>query len=87
MRAYYPSHSKQRAWVCQFYLKKNLTYLKNVDKIDAILLKCLSYNAVTVDELIEKTNFSPQIITRVFLLLELENKVAKIIVSGYALIK
>ncbi|WP_201339348.1 hypothetical protein [Isorropodon fossajaponicum symbiont] len=68
-------------------LKKEATYAKNVDKTDAMLLKCLSYNAVTVDKLVEKTNLSPQIITQALLLLELENKVAKMTGSGYVLTK
>jgi DNA processing protein len=68
-------------------LKKKPTYVKSVDKTDSMLLKCLSYDAVTVDKLVEKTNLSPQIITQALLLLELENKVAKITGSGYVLTK
>ncbi|WP_281064683.1 hypothetical protein [Abyssogena phaseoliformis symbiont] len=61
--------------------------MKNVDKTDAMLLKYLSYNVVTVDKLVEKTNLSPQIIIQALLLLELENKVAKIAGPGYVLTK
>jgi DNA processing protein len=68
-------------------LKKKPIDVKSVDKTDSILLKCLSYDAVTVDKLVEKTNLSPQIITQALLLLELEDKVAKITGSGYVLTK
>lgn len=68
-------------------LKKKPIDVKSVDKTDSMLLKCLSYDAVTVDKLVEKTNLSPQIITQALLLLELENKVAKIAGSGYVLTK
>jgi DNA processing protein len=68
-------------------LKNKSIDVKNVDKTDSMLLKCLSYDAVTVDKLVEKTNLSPQIITQALLLLELENKVAKITGSGYVLTK
>ncbi len=60
---------------------------KNVDKKGSMLLKCLSYDGITIDKLVEKTKLSPQIITQELLMLEFENKVAKIGVSSYALIK
>ncbi len=60
---------------------------KNVDKKGSMLLKCLSYDGITIDKLVEKTKLRPQIVTQELLMLELENKVAKIGVSSYALIK
>jgi len=60
---------------------------KEMDKSTSVLLKCLSYEALTVDELVEKTNLSPQIVTQELLLLELENRITKTAGSGYILAK
>ncbi|MDC9715278.1 MAG: DNA-processing protein DprA [Gammaproteobacteria bacterium] len=63
------------------------TSTKNVDNNPSVLLKYLSYDAMSIDELVEKSNLSPQIITQELLLLELELRVAKVNGSGYVLIK
>ena len=60
---------------------------KEMDKTGFNVLKCLSYDALTVDQLVEKTKLSPQVITQEFLLLELDNKVEKTSAQGYVLIK
>lgn len=60
---------------------------KEIDNTPFMLLKYLSYDTISIDEMVEKSGLSPQIITQELLLLELENRVAKIDGSGYALIK
>jgi len=51
-----------------------------------VLLKYLGYNAVSIDQLVEKSGMSPQIVTQELLLLELDNRVEKT-ASGYVLIR
>lgn len=60
---------------------------KELNDTPFMLLKYLSYDAISIDEMVEKSGLSPQIITQELLLLELENKVAKVDGSGYVLIK
>ena len=62
-------------------------YTKDVDNTPSVLLKCLSYEAMSIDEMVEKSGLSPQIITQELLLLELENRVTKVGGSGYLLTK
>jgi DNA processing protein len=63
------------------------TESKDGDNMSSVLLKYLSYDALSVDQLVEKTQLSPQIITQELLLLELNNKIEKTPAQGYALIK
>lgn len=58
---------------------------KDVDNTPSVLLKYLSYEAISIDEMVEKSGLSPQIITQELLLLELENRVTKIEGRGYLL--
>ena len=58
---------------------------KDVDNTPSVLLKYLSYEAISIDEMVEKSGLSPQIITQELLLLELENRVIKIEGRGYLL--
>lgn len=60
-------------------------YTKDVDNTPSVLLKCLSYEAISIDEMVEKSGLSPQVITQELLLLELANRVAKVGGSGYLL--
>ena len=60
---------------------------KELDNSPSVLLKYLSYDAINIDEMVEKSGLSPQIITQELLLLELENTVAKIDGAGYVLTK
>ncbi len=60
---------------------------KEIDSTPFILLKYLSYDAMSIDEIVEKSGLSPQIITQELLLLELDNVVAKVNGSSYALTK
>ncbi|TEU20711.1 MAG: DNA-protecting protein DprA, partial [Gammaproteobacteria bacterium] len=62
-------------------------YTKDVDNTPSVLLKCLSYEAISIDEMVEKSGLSPQIITQELLLLELANRVTKVGGSGYLLTK
>ncbi len=57
---------------------------KTVDNNNTLLLKYLGYNAVTVDEMVEKSGLSPQIVTQELLLLELSKQVEKT-AFGYVL--
>ena len=59
----------------------------SVDKTPFVLLKYLSYEAMTIDKMVEKSGLSPQVITQELLLLELENRVEKASGSAYALTK
>jgi DNA processing protein len=52
-----------------------------------MLLKCLSYKAMGIDEVVEKSGLSPQIITQELLLLGLANRVTRVDGSGYLLTK
>ncbi len=70
-----------------FETLKNTQNTKEIDKSASVLLKCLSYEPLTVDELVEKTSLSPQIVTQELLLLELENRITKTAGSGYVLTK
>lgn len=60
---------------------------KEIDNTPFILLKYLSYDAMSIDEIVEKSGLSPQIITQELLLLELDNAVAKVNGTGYVLTK
>jgi DNA processing protein len=60
---------------------------KELDKTDLNVLKCLSYEALIVDQLVEKTKLSPQVVTQELLLLELDNQIEKTRSLGYILIK
>ncbi|SFV87252.1 Rossmann fold nucleotide-binding protein Smf possibly involved in DNA uptake [hydrothermal vent metagenome] len=60
---------------------------KELDNSAFILLKYLSYDAINIDEIVEKSGLSPQIITQELLMLELDNKIAKVGGTGYVLIK
>jgi DNA processing protein len=62
-------------------------YTKDVDNTPSVLLKYLSYEAISIDEMVEKSGLSPQIITQELLLLELSNRVTKAGGSGYLLTK
>jgi len=62
-------------------------YTKYVDNTPSVLLKCLSYKAMSIDEMVEKSGLSPQVITQELLLLELANRVTKVGGSGYLLTK
>ncbi len=62
-------------------------YTKDVDNTPSVLLKCLSYEAISIDEMVEKSGLSPQVITQELLLLELANRVTKVGGSGYLLTK
>ncbi|MBE8189565.1 MAG: DNA-protecting protein DprA [Candidatus Thioglobus sp.] len=59
---------------------------KELDKNHLILLKCLGYEPLSIDGLVEKSGLSPQIVMQKLLELELENQVAKD-GSGYLLTK
>ena len=59
---------------------------KELDKTALNVLKCLSYEALIVDQLVEKTKLSPQVVTQE-LLLELDNQIEKTRSLGYILIK
>ncbi len=61
--------------------------IKEMDKTGFKVLKCLSYDALTVDQLVEKTKLSTQVVTQELLLLELDNEVEKTSSQGYVLIK
>lgn len=58
---------------------------KNTNNNASVLLKYLSCEVMSVDEIVEKSNLNPQIITQELLLLELENKVVKVNDFGYSL--
>ncbi len=60
---------------------------KEMDNTPSLLLKCLSYEPLTVDEMVEKSGLSPQIVIQELLTLELANKVATVGGSGYLLTK
>ncbi len=60
---------------------------KSVHKDASVLLKYLSYDALSIDTLVEKSGLDPQIVTQELLLLELSNKVEKTNGFQYALIK
>jgi DNA processing protein len=59
----------------------------SVDKPPFVLLKYLSYDTMTIDEMVEKSGLNPQVITQELLLLELEDRVAKAGGSTYVLTK
>ncbi len=60
---------------------------KQVDKTGFNVLKCLSYEALTVDQLVEKTKLSSQLVTQELLLLELNGQIERTSSQGYILIK
>lgn len=66
--------------------KKNTHSIKEMDKTGSKVLKCLSYEPMSVDQLVEKTKLSPQIVSQELLLLELDSKVEKTNAQGYVLI-
>jgi len=61
--------------------------IKGMDKTGSKVLKCLSYEPLSIDQLVEKTNLSPQIVSQELLLLELAGKLEKTHAQGYILIK
>jgi DNA processing protein len=58
---------------------------KNVDYDHNLVLKYIGYEAVTVDEIVEKSGLSPQIINQTLIFLELDDKIIKINGNGYLL--
>lgn len=67
--------------------QKNTDAIKEMDKTGSKVLKCLSYEPLSVDQLVEKTKLSPQIVSQELLLLELAGKLEKTHAQGYILIK
>lgn len=67
--------------------QKNTDSIKEMDKTGSKVLKCLSYEPLSVDQLVEKTQLSPQIVSQELLLLELAGKLEKTHAQGYVLIK
>ncbi|MDG2394752.1 DNA-processing protein DprA [Candidatus Thioglobus sp.] len=67
--------------------KKTSQSTKEIDKTGFKVLKCLSYEALTVDQLVEKTQLSTQVVTQELLLLEFNNRIEKTSAQGYVLIK
>ncbi|WPE16415.1 DNA-processing protein DprA [Candidatus Thioglobus autotrophicus] len=67
--------------------QKNTDSIKEMDKTGSKVLKCLSYEPLSVDQLVEKTQLSPQIVSQELLLLELAGKLEKTQAQGYVLIK
>jgi DNA processing protein len=67
--------------------EKTTQLIKEIDKTEYKVLKCLSYDALTIDQLVEKTELSPQAVTQELLFLELDNKIEKTSAQGYVLIK
>jgi len=59
---------------------------KDADNEASELLKFLSYEAISVDELVEKSKLSPQVDSHVLLILELSNGVSKVDVATFVLI-
>jgi DNA processing protein len=59
---------------------------KDVDNEISELLKFLSYEAISVDELVEKSKLSPQVVSQMLLMLELSNRVSKVGVATFVLI-
>ena len=59
---------------------------KDVDNETRELLKFLSYEAISVDELVEKSKLSPQVVSQTLLMLELSNRVSKVGVATFVLI-
>ena len=51
----------------------------------SVLLKYLSYGVINIDEIVEKSGLSPQIVTQELLLLELKDTVEKVDGFGYIL--
>jgi DNA processing protein len=49
------------------------------------LLKYLSYDVINIDEIVEKSGLSPQIVTQELLLLELKGAIEKVDGFGYIL--
>lgn len=59
---------------------------KDVDNEASELLQFLSYEAISVDELVEKSKLSPQVVSQMLLILELSNRVSKVGVATFVLI-
>jgi len=59
---------------------------KDVDNEISEVLKFLSYEAISVDELVEKSKLSPQVVSQTLLMLELSNRVSKVGVATFVLI-
>ena len=59
---------------------------EEVDNEISELLKFLSYEAISVDELVEKSKLSPQVVSQTLLMLELSNRVSKAGVATFVLI-
>jgi DNA processing protein len=67
--------------------EKTTQLIKEIDKTEYKVLKCLSYDALTIDQLVEKTELSPQAVAQELLFLELDNRIEKTSAQGYVLIK
>ena len=59
---------------------------KDVDNEASELLQFLSYEAISVDELVEKSKLSPQVVSQMLLILELSNRVSRVGVATFVLI-
>ena len=59
---------------------------KDVDNETSELLKFVSYEAISVDELVEKSKLSPQVVSQTLLMLELSYRVSKVGIANYVLI-
>jgi DNA processing protein len=70
-------------------IQKNNSIISTKESNDhpSVLLKYLSYNAINIDEIVERSNLSPQVVTQELLLLELEHRVVRINGSSYVLTK
>jgi DNA processing protein len=67
--------------------KKNDFTDKNINKEAALLLKCLDYDGMSVDELVAKTRLDAQTVTQTLLELELNAQVVYSQSLGYLLTK
>lgn len=67
--------------------EKTAIKTKEIDKQGSMLLKYLNYDGMTIDQLVEKTGLSPQIVSGELLELELQSKVAKVADTSYILTK
>lgn len=64
--------------------KDNL-FDKEVGDESEELLKFLSYDAISIDELVEKSKMSPQVVSEKLLMLEVSNKISKVGVATFVL--
>jgi DNA processing protein len=73
-------------WEFKNFVEDNFCEKKANTKF-TVLLKYLSYDALSIDEMVEKTQLSVQVVTQLLLEMELEGRVERIANSGYILIK